>query len=120
MNGAIKLYSRYSVIAVLTAEECVHVSYSKIILIWKLQNTTATATEGSLLPILLQKGKITLVILYAPNDDSPEFFDKVFDTLKEFNCESLIIGGDFNCVPNPILDKKTAALTRNQILVRNY
>ena len=35
--------------------------------------------------------KITLVNLYAPDDDSPEFFDKVFDTLKEFDCESLIV-----------------------------
>ena len=35
--------------------------------------------------------KITLVNLYAPDDDSPEFFDKVVDTLKEFDCESLIV-----------------------------
>ena len=56
--------------------------------------------------IVVERKKITLVNVYAPNEDTPEFFDKVFDALKEFDCETIIIGGDFNCVLNPTLDKK--------------
>ena len=65
--------------------------------------------------------KYTILNLYAPNEDNPEFFCSIFCALKDFECESLVIGGDFNCVLNPELDKAggrpdTKVNTRNKLL----
>ena len=49
---------------------------------------------------------ITLATLYAPNDDEPCFFQDFFDHLRDFQCEDLIIGGDFNLVLDIEKDKK--------------
>ena len=49
---------------------------------------------------------LTLVNMYAPNDDDPNFFTSVFDHLSDFNCEQVIIGGDFNLVLEVEKDKK--------------
>ena len=49
---------------------------------------------------------ITLVNIYAPNTDSPEFFDSILIQLESFECQSFIFGGDFNCTLNVNLDKK--------------
>ena len=38
------------------------------------------------------------------------FFDKIFDTLKEFECGSIIIGGNFNCILNSDVDKQEGRL----------
>ena len=46
--------------------------------------------------------KYTIVNLYAPNEDNPEFFCSIFCALRDFECESLVIGGDVNCVLNPV------------------
>ena len=40
----------------------------------------------------------SLANIYAPNDDNPCFFKKVYDQLLDFNCEEIIIGSDFNLV----------------------
>jgi len=48
----------------------------------------------------------TLANVYAPNKDIPEFFDKLFELISEFNNENVIIGGDFNLVFDINLDKK--------------
>ena len=49
---------------------------------------------------------MTLANLYAPNNDSPEFFADVNNKIYEFENNSLIIGGDFNLVLTVELDKK--------------
>ena len=54
--------------------------------------------------------KLTFVCLYAPNDAIPDFFDQILSTLKDFERESLIIGGDFNCVLNLKVDKRGVRL----------
>ena len=38
--------------------------------------------------------QITLVNIYAPNEDDPNFFNSVFNQLLGFKCEEIIIGGD--------------------------
>ena len=48
--------------------------------------------------------KITLVNLYGPNQDSPEFFTKVNECLENFNQQPVLITGDFNLVQNQHLD----------------
>lgn len=50
--------------------------------------------------------KFTLANIYGPNDDNPTFFEKIENALCEFDCESVIIGGDFNFVFDVNIDKK--------------
>ena len=49
---------------------------------------------------------LTLANIYGPNDDEPKFFKNLFDHLKDFKCEEIILGGDFNLVLNIEKDKK--------------
>ena len=48
----------------------------------------------------------TLANIYAPNDDDPIFFTTFFDHLENFQCDEIILGGDFNLVLNVKEDKK--------------
>ena len=57
---------------------------------------------------------LTLANLYAPNMDDPIFFNKAFNHLKDFKCEELILGGDFNLVLNVEKDKKGGLLRTHQ------
>ena len=41
---------------------------------------------------------LTLVNIYAPNNDNPTFFQNVLGHLLSFECEKNIMGGDFNLV----------------------
>ena len=45
-----------------------------------------------------------------PNDDEPSFFLNFFDHLRDFQCDEIIIGGDFNLVLDLDIDKKVATL----------
>jgi exonuclease III len=59
-------------------------------------------------------GKIfTLVNIYAPNDDCPQFFKEIDKQLGNFQCDAIAFGGDFNCVLNLTLDKKGGRLQTN-------
>ena len=50
---------------------------------------------------------ITLQNIYAPNEDEPVFFfQNAFEKLSTFECENVVIGGDFNLVQNIEKDKK--------------
>ena len=44
---------------------------------------------------------------YAPNDHNPNFLSLLTKTLLDFKDYYLIIGGDFNQVCNPDLDKSS-------------
>ena len=50
---------------------------------------------------------MTLVNIYGPNFDNPQFFKKVFSLIPELSLTNLIIGGDFNCVIDPYLDRSS-------------
>ena len=41
---------------------------------------------------------ITLATLYAPNNDDPGFFEALLAHLLDFECDDIILGGDFNLV----------------------
>lgn len=66
--------------------------------------------EGRFLALqcVLAERKVLIVNLYAPNEDSPEFFHNTFAFLDKENLEfeELIIAGDFNTTLNPQIDKK--------------
>lgn len=50
--------------------------------------------------------KFIICNIYAPNVDSPAFFQQVESHLVSFDNTNIIMGGDFNFVINPILDRK--------------
>ena len=56
--------------------------------------------------ITAEKNCMTIATLYAPNDDNPNFFLNFFDHLNDFQCDEVIIGGDFNLVLDLDMDKK--------------
>ena len=49
---------------------------------------------------------ITLATIYAPNEDDPSFFERFHNHLRDFQCDDIIIGGDFNQVLDIEMDKK--------------
>jgi len=64
--------------------------------------------EGRFIIIDIKKENkiITLVNIYAPNDDNPAFFKKVLSHLLSFDCEGIVLGGDFNLVLDVQKDKE--------------
>lgn len=58
--------------------------------------------NGNLLALDLElEGKrLTLINIYGPNEDSPNFYTYVSTVIEEFNNEEVIICGDFNLVQN--------------------
>jgi len=49
---------------------------------------------------------VTLANVYALSEDGGNFFNSFFGYLLDFNCEGIIIGGDFNLILDTIKDKK--------------
>ena len=47
---------------------------------------------------------LTLVNVYAPNKDSPEFFTDIFKFQQEHENSEIVMGGDFNMIMNPTID----------------
>ena len=62
--------------------------------------------NGNLLAIEMEveNKKITLITIYGPNKDSPEFYNILQDTIEYFDNDYYIICGDFNLILNPDLD----------------
>ena len=62
-----------------------------------------------------------LINVYAPNKDTNiiNFLNDLLTTLQKnyFDEENIIIGGDFNCPLNPILDKKGGLLNPRKSVV---
>lgn len=48
---------------------------------------------------------VSMLNVYAPNDNNPQFMKTIFDLVLEKAQGMLLIGGDFNCVLNPFVDK---------------
>ena len=57
------------------------------------------------------KKKILLCNLYAPNVDDPIFFQSLFDDIKRFSPDHMVIGGDFNLVMDLDIDKQGGTYT---------
>ena len=59
-----------------------------------------------ILDLTLLECRLTLVNLYGPNVDNPEFFKEIIKILDEMPNLYQIIGGDFNLVLDNKMDKK--------------
>ena len=62
----------------------------------------------------LENKTITLGNIYASNDDDSNFFKNVLSHLLSFECEDIILGGDFNLVLVVQNDKKEGRLTAHK------
>lgn len=49
--------------------------------------------------------------LYAPNKDDRCFFQNITNRMRDFDCDNIVMGGDFNLVLNVELDKQGGKLT---------
>ena len=72
---------------------------------YKIVNTRKDA-EGNfiLLDLITEDKKLTLVTIYGPNDDQPDFFRKVADSIEDIGNDTCVICGDFNVVQDQDLD----------------
>ena len=70
--------------------------------------------------IKLESKILTLVNIYAPNEDKPTFFQNVLNQPLCFDCSEIILVGDFNLVLDVQKDKKGGrpAVTRNNSFKR--
>ena len=59
--------------------------------------------------VLLNNYSYCLVNIYAPNEDSPEFFNEISRNIQEMDCVHVIIGGDFNLTLDPTMDRNVNA-----------
>ena len=79
-------------------------------------------TEGRMIMCKIQvdpeSSPVTLCCIYAPNKDSPVFFDNVAEHLANYAVEQKIIIGDFNLVLNTKLDRNQSAHNNNQALAK--
>ena len=57
-----------------------------------------------ILNMTIQGKKVTLVNIYGPNEDNPQFYRNLKEKYSEFDNEILIICGDWNFVQNPEID----------------
>uniref|UniRef100_A0A3B4V1L2 Endonuclease/exonuclease/phosphatase domain-containing protein n=1 Tax=Seriola dumerili TaxID=41447 RepID=A0A3B4V1L2_SERDU len=60
----------------------------------------------------LSVNRCSLINIYAPNPDSLDFFADICNVVKQIGNTYVIIGGDFNQVRDPALDKSNVANTR--------
>lgn len=64
-------------------------------------------TEGSnllALDLSIEDNKVTLINIYGPNSDNPQFYENIRDIFLEFDNEYYILCGDFNLALNPLQD----------------
>ena len=62
--------------------------------------------------------KTTLVNLYGPNHDRPNFFKHISNCIDDIDNDETIICEDFNCVLNPELDYYNYKAINNPISKR--
>lgn len=56
------------------------------------------------LDLTIENSRISLITIYGPNEDDPNFYEKISDTFEEFNNRHTIVVGDFNLVINSDVD----------------
>ena len=58
----------------------------------------------------LYSNSVILANVYGPNWDDDNFFHQLFTKLPDMSTHLLIMGGDFNCWLNPVLDRSSTRL----------
>ena len=70
----------------------------------------------------MEETKLTLCNLYAPNVDDPRFFVNLLEKVNEYENEHVIIGGDFNLVMEPEMDRLNSKFnhTKSQKIIETF
>ena len=88
----------------------------KVLLTYRDDQDTdlAESDKGRLLVLSVEYEdiQIALGVIYAPNEDSPMFFEHMDNKINIADCNEHVIVGDFNCVLDVTLDRKGS--THNQ------
>ena len=58
------------------------------------------------LDIIIDDNRITLITIYGPNNDNPDFVLRVIQFIEHFENEQYLICGNFNLVLDRYLDTK--------------
>ena len=68
-----------------------------------------TDPEGryTIISDMLYQKPVILASIYAPNWDDQSFFNSVFSLIPNLDSHTLILGGDLNCVIDPVLDRSS-------------
>ena len=77
-----------------------------------------------ILKVEIEDKSYILTNIYAPNKDKDlvVFFRNILKVFRDGNIdceENIIIGGDFNCPLNPLLDKKGGVMTPKRAVIEN-
>ena len=77
---------------------------------------TITDQNGRYLIVrgLLNEIPVTLINVYGPNFDDPGFFLALFRVIPNLSGSKVIIGGDFNCVMDPLTDRQQPQLYKSK------
>ena len=74
-----------------------------------------------MLKVLLKGERAILVNIYGPNRDNKlvDFYHSFLQSIKtnDFDTDNIIMGGDFNCPLNPIVDKRGGNLMPRQSVI---
>lgn len=71
----------------------------------------------------LYNKSVVLANVYAPNVDDVQFFNRFFSELPDLNSHSLILGGNFNCYLDVVLDRfspKTTTLSKSTSYIKAF
>ena len=80
----------------------------------KILSTDNDATGNLLfLKCEYEENSLLICVIYGPNEDSPEFFDQIFQYYEQSNVTDCIITGDFNTTLDHQLDNLRYAQPRN-------
>lgn len=65
------------------------------------------SNDGRFIILEIEIGDVSLVIanIYGPNEDKPQFFLNIFEQLDKLHNPYKLLGGDFNVVINPEIDR---------------
>ena len=76
--------------------------------------TTSNDGRYIIVDICIENKMYTVVNVYAPNNDSPEFFHNLINTLETRSWENIIWGGDFNLVMDTNNDSRCNRVQNNR------
>ena len=89
-----------------------------------IHNSTISDPEGRfvIINITINNNPMTIASIYGPNSDSPSFFHSFFSNISRISDGPIIIGGDFNTVIDPSMDRSTCStrLSQSTEIIKQY
>ena len=79
-------------------------------------NSVAYSNSGhyTICTVQIDNKKYSICNAYAPNNDSPEFFQKLMKDMDKYSEENIIIGGDFNLTLDCTKDRLNSTSNNNK------